>query len=257
MSTHAKATDEVNAVGPARLSAPFTLAGTRLDEALVAAEGPSSTGRDANPVLLQRAGLLLRTLVCHSRTSAVNGGEIFCTSASNVCLPGGAFQLFQPLGQSQQVGDTSMDTPAGVYTCLLNLWWFKDSDTHGVHGLTSVKNEAMGVFQGVLPLTFPRSAFLHNSATAPLRLVHLSQPDDIYQHSRGNIGPGEHRTLFRKNGPMFPGPYIMGEQRTRGTQQCVPAATLICKAVKKMKSNLNGEGNATSALHAELQGSVR
>lgn len=95
------------------LSTPFTLAGVRLDEALlIAAEGLISNVQGHQPCVVTEAGLLLRVFVCHSTTSGVNGVENM--SGSDVCSPREQFSHFSLWAKASWVADKSTDTPAKI-----------------------------------------------------------------------------------------------------------------------------------------------
>lgn len=86
----------------ARLPAPFTLAGARLDKALMAAEGLSSNGQGRQPSVVAESWLVIEGISLSQQNFRVNGGEIFCTCASDMCLPGEQFSFFSPWAQASR-----------------------------------------------------------------------------------------------------------------------------------------------------------
>lgn len=84
------------------LSAPFTLAGVRLDAALMAAEGLSSNGEGRQPSVVAERWLVIEGITLSQQNFRVNVGEIFCMCASDMCLPGEQFSFFSPWAKASR-----------------------------------------------------------------------------------------------------------------------------------------------------------
>lgn len=108
----------------ARLSAPFTLADTRLEKAIMAAEGLSSKKQGSQPSVVAESLLVIEGISLSQHNFR---GKIFCTSDSDVCLPGEQFWFFSPWAKASR-WVTHLWTHLLANSGRLNHWLKKKND---------------------------------------------------------------------------------------------------------------------------------